>query len=251
MLFLGLILAAAAVALGAAVVIFDTGPAQLTLFDQRVPGITSLWQVFLAGAVTAALFVVAMIMLWIGFGRMLANRRDLRDSLTTLEMEKKQLQDQLDRARRGGAPGRPGRGRGRGEPRGADRPAPGGGPPVRGDGPVRGDDPPVRGDGPRRPDVTTPVPAGAGPARSGAVPPQGPGGPVGPDGPGSAPTRRRRRSAPAPASAGGPTPVPSPARGGGAPPRPVGDPAVAGRGAPPRPAGPRIDASSPFFDRAD
>ncbi|MFC5180479.1 hypothetical protein [Actinomadura harenae] len=203
MLFFGLILAAAVVAVAVAVVIFDTGPAHLTLFDQQVPGITSVWQVFLAGAVTAALFVVAMIMLWVGFGRMLTNRRDLRDSLTTLEMEKKELQEQLASARRGAAPAAPPR------PRPHDDAGP------RDNAPRK--DP---GTGARRPDVTVPVPAGAGPVRGRT----------------------------------GPTPVPprEPAAtrtgGRGVPSRPGGP---AGPGGPGGSGGPRIDAASPFFDRAD
>ncbi|MEV4256423.1 hypothetical protein AB0J52_24955 [Spirillospora sp. NPDC049652] len=246
MLFFGLILAAAAVALGAAVVVFDTGPAHLTLFDRQVPGITSLWQVFLAGAGTAVLFVLAMIMLWVGFGRMLTNRRDLRDSLTTLEMEKKELQDQLARARarRGDRPDRPDRPDAPGRPDrgGPDRDPRSDGPvrPVRGDGPVRGGAA-GRGDGPQWSDAPAPVGAGVGPVAGSAH--GGDGSVPGADGRAQAPGRRRRRASSAPA----PADVPAPAGGPNAGP----SPAPGGAGGTSRPGGPRIDAASPFFDRAD
>ncbi|WP_329518847.1 hypothetical protein [Spirillospora sp. NBC_01491] len=111
MMFLGLILIAAAVVLGAGVALDSTGPAKLVAFGETVPGVTAQWQVFFAGAAVAVVFVVGMMMVFAGLGRLLRSRRDLRylreeheESLTTLEMEKRRLQRELARVRRDGGP---------------------------------------------------------------------------------------------------------------------------------------------------
>jgi hypothetical protein len=106
MIFLGIVLAAAAVAVGVGVVVDNTDPAKLTMFSETVPGITSQWHVFAAGAAVAIVFMSGMTVAAFGLGRTVRVRRRLRDlrdeheeSLTTLEMEKRHLQRELARAR--------------------------------------------------------------------------------------------------------------------------------------------------------
>ncbi|MEV0660183.1 hypothetical protein ACIBI3_02075 [Actinomadura luteofluorescens] len=108
MIFLGLLVALAAGAVGVAVVLDNPGAARLTLFGDEVPGVTSQWQVFMAGAVVAILFMAGMMVASLGFRRAMNVRRELRDlrdeheeSLQTLEMERRKLQQALAQARRG------------------------------------------------------------------------------------------------------------------------------------------------------
>jgi hypothetical protein len=108
MIFLGVLIALAAGAAGVAVVLDNPGPARLTLFGDEVPGITSQWQVFMAGAVVAIVFMAGMMLATLGFRRAMSMRRELRDlrdeheeSLQTLEMERRRLQQALAQARRG------------------------------------------------------------------------------------------------------------------------------------------------------
>ena len=107
MIFLGLVIAAVVAGVGVALVLDNTDTAQLTLFGETVPGITSQWHVFAAGAALAIVFMCGMMVAVLGVGRALRVRRELRDlrdeheeSLTTLEMEKRHLQRELARARR-------------------------------------------------------------------------------------------------------------------------------------------------------
>jgi uncharacterized integral membrane protein len=106
MIFLGLVVAAAAVGVGVGVVLDNTTNAQLTFFGHAVPGVTSTWHIFLAGAVLAMVFMAGVIVIALGIGRAVRVRRELRDlrdeheeSLTTLEMEKRHLQRELARVR--------------------------------------------------------------------------------------------------------------------------------------------------------
>lgn len=108
MIFLGLLVALAAGAVGVAVVLDNPGATRLTLFGDEVPGITSQWQVFMAGAVVAIVFMAGMTVATLGFRRAMGMRRELRDlrdeheeSLQTLEMERRRLQQALAQARRG------------------------------------------------------------------------------------------------------------------------------------------------------
>ncbi|MFC5750799.1 hypothetical protein, partial [Actinomadura rugatobispora] len=108
MVFLGLILAAAAVTAGAGIVMANDGSASLTIFGYAVPGVSTHWQVFLTGAAVAVVFMLGMMIAIVGFGRRMRTRRDLRylreeheESLTTLEMEKRRLQRELAQVRRG------------------------------------------------------------------------------------------------------------------------------------------------------
>ncbi|GAA2621826.1 hypothetical protein SMC26_33065 [Actinomadura fulvescens] len=112
MVFLGLVLAVAAAVFGVGIAMENTGPAELVVFGESVPGVTNLWQVFFAGAAVAVVFVLGLTLTFVGMGRMVRTRRDLRylreeheESLTTLEMEKRELQRELARIRQaGGAP---------------------------------------------------------------------------------------------------------------------------------------------------
>lgn len=106
MVFLGFVLVAAAITVGAGVVMDNTGPANLVVFGQAVPGLESEWQVFLAGAAVALVFLAGMALTFTGAARRIRTRRDLRDlreeheeSLTTLEMEKRRLERELAHVR--------------------------------------------------------------------------------------------------------------------------------------------------------
>ncbi|MEV4001920.1 hypothetical protein [Actinomadura sp. NPDC049753] len=108
MIFLGLLVALAAGAAGVAVVLDNPDAAQLTLFGDEVPGVTSQWHVFMAGAIVAIVFMAGMMVASLGFRRTMNMRRELRDlrdeheeSLQTLEMERRRLQQALAQARRG------------------------------------------------------------------------------------------------------------------------------------------------------
>lgn len=108
MIFLGLIVALAAVAVGVAVVLDNTGTAQMTVFGDEIPGVTAHWHVFMAGAVVAIVFMAGVMVATLGFRRAMNMRRELRDlrdeheeSLQTLEMERRKLQQALAQARRG------------------------------------------------------------------------------------------------------------------------------------------------------
>ncbi|WP_433475330.1 hypothetical protein ACQPZP_42850 [Spirillospora sp. CA-142024] len=108
MIFLGLIVALAAMVAGVAVVLDNTGSAQMTVFGNEVPGLTAEWQVFLAGSVVAIVLMAGVMVATLGFRRSMNMRRELRDlrdehqeSLQTLEMERRKLQQALAQARRG------------------------------------------------------------------------------------------------------------------------------------------------------
>ncbi|WP_395104809.1 hypothetical protein [Actinomadura sp. SCN-SB] len=107
MIFLGLVVAVAAVAAGAAVVLENTESVELVAFGGTVPGITEEWHVFMAGAVVAITLMAGLAVAILGMRRSLEIRRELRDlrdeheeSLQTLEMEKRQLEQELAQVRR-------------------------------------------------------------------------------------------------------------------------------------------------------
>ncbi|WP_433228581.1 hypothetical protein [Actinomadura formosensis] len=110
MMFLGFLLVAIVIAVGAGVVLDNTDAAHLVVFGQAVPGLNNEWQVFLAGAGMALVLVLGMTLTVVGAARRIRTRRDLRDlrdehkeSLTTLEMEKRRLERELARVRQGTA----------------------------------------------------------------------------------------------------------------------------------------------------
>jgi uncharacterized integral membrane protein len=106
MIFLGVLLAGAAVAVAVAIISENTAPATLSLFGRHVPGVTSEAQVFVAGVIVTIFFVIGLTISSLALGRSMRVRRELRelreereDSLTTLEMERQQFQRELARAR--------------------------------------------------------------------------------------------------------------------------------------------------------
>jgi cation transport ATPase len=112
MVVLGILLALAAAVVGVGVIAENSSHTSITLFGQHVPGIDSEGQVFAAGVLVAFVFLLGLAMTVMTTGRALRRRRELRDlreehqeSLTTLEMEKQQLQRELARVRQGGPGG--------------------------------------------------------------------------------------------------------------------------------------------------
>ncbi|MBX6768011.1 MAG: hypothetical protein IRY90_12820, partial [Actinomadura rubrobrunea] len=106
MAFIGFVLVAAAVVVGAGVALDNSGDTTLTVFGTAVPGVNALWQVFFAGAAVAVVFVIGLVLTLSGIARRIRTRREIRslreeheESLTTLEMEKRQLQRELARIR--------------------------------------------------------------------------------------------------------------------------------------------------------
>jgi uncharacterized membrane protein YgaE (UPF0421/DUF939 family) len=112
LIFLGLLVAALAMATAVGVVLDNTSPASLTVFHQAIPGVTSQWQVFVAGATVAIIFMAGMMIAFFGIGRAFRLRQEIRDlrdeheqSMHTMEMEKRRLQRALEHARsENGAP---------------------------------------------------------------------------------------------------------------------------------------------------
>ncbi|RAY14847.1 hypothetical protein DPM19_14110 [Actinomadura craniellae] len=107
MLFLGLALTIAAIAIGVGVVLDNPDSAAISVYGEAVPGITSEWQIFLAGAVVATVFMIGATMTMFGLGRAVRRRHRLREmreeheeSMHTLELEKLRLQRELARVRK-------------------------------------------------------------------------------------------------------------------------------------------------------
>jgi uncharacterized protein HemX len=110
-IFLGLVLAGAAVALCIGVVLENGSPAQLNTFGHTVPGVTTEWQVFLAGVIVAALLMAGLTVVFFGLGRAIRTREELRqiraeaeESISALQLQKRQLQRELANARAGTEP---------------------------------------------------------------------------------------------------------------------------------------------------
>jgi uncharacterized protein HemX len=108
MVFLGLVLAAVAVAFGVDAAVENTAPAKLTVFGQAMPEMTQ-GQVLLSGVGLAVVLVAGLLIAFFGMARAMRIRRELRhlrdeadESITTLEMQKRQLQRELAHARRDG-----------------------------------------------------------------------------------------------------------------------------------------------------
>src|SRR3954468_16665585 len=106
MVILGIVLAAAAGAVGIGAVAGNSSPASIDIFGQHVPGVQTEGQVFASGVLVAFVFLLGLALAFLTMGRALRVRRELRDlreehreSVSTLEMEKQQLQRELARAR--------------------------------------------------------------------------------------------------------------------------------------------------------
>lgn len=124
MVFVGILLAAAAVGVGVAIVAENSAAASLSLFGRHIPGVSTQAHIFILGVTVTLVFVVGLTIASLALGRSVRVHRELRDlreehreSLTTLEMEKRQLEHELARARNA-APARP-------TPRRDDLPVPG------------------------------------------------------------------------------------------------------------------------------
>ncbi|GLZ13764.1 hypothetical protein Acsp04_39990 [Actinomadura sp. NBRC 104425] len=107
MVFLGLLIMAAALVVGAGVIADNTGDAELTVFGEAVPGVAAEWQVFMAGAVVAVVFMAGAAIATVGIRRAVGLRRELRElrdehaeSIQALEQEKRRLERELALARR-------------------------------------------------------------------------------------------------------------------------------------------------------
>src|SRR3954451_134738 len=106
MVFLGILLAAAAVCVAVGAIAENTAPATLNIFGQHIPGVTSNAQVFVAGVIVTIFFMIGLTISSLALGRSMRVRRELRDlreehdeSLSTLEKERQNLQRELARAR--------------------------------------------------------------------------------------------------------------------------------------------------------
>lgn len=106
MVILGIVLAAAAVGVGIGIIAENSSPASIGIFGQHIPGVRTEGQIFAAGVLVAFVFMLGMALAFLTLSRALRVRRELRDlreehreSISTLEMEKQQLQRELARAR--------------------------------------------------------------------------------------------------------------------------------------------------------
>lgn len=106
MIFVGILLAGAAVCVAVGLIAENTAPATLNIFGQHIPGVTSEAQVFVAGVIVTIFFVIGLTISSLALGRSMRVRRELRDlreeheeSLSTLEMQRQQFQRELARAR--------------------------------------------------------------------------------------------------------------------------------------------------------
>jgi hypothetical protein len=108
MVFLGIVLAAAAVGVGIGVIAENASAASLSLFGHHVPGVNTESQVFIAGIVVATFVIAGLAVSSLTLRRSARARRELRDlreerqeSLSTLAMKNQQLQRELTRIRSG------------------------------------------------------------------------------------------------------------------------------------------------------
>lgn len=106
MVFLGVLLAAAAVATAVALVAENSAPASLSLFGHHVPGVNTQAHIFVLGVIVTLIFVVGLTVASLALGRTVRVHRELRElrvehreSMSSLEMEKQQLERELARAR--------------------------------------------------------------------------------------------------------------------------------------------------------
>lgn len=111
MIFLGLVLTGAALALCAGIAFDNGSPAQLNTFGHTVPGVTTGWQVFLAGVIVAVLLMAGLTVVFFGIARAIRMREELRqireeaeESISALQLQKRQLQRELALARAGTEP---------------------------------------------------------------------------------------------------------------------------------------------------
>jgi hypothetical protein len=106
MVFLGIVLAVAAVAVGAGVIAENSSSASLSIFGQHVPGVHTGAQVFIVGGIVATFVIAGLAMSSLSLLRSMRVRRELRDlrdereeSMSALVMKNQQLQQELARTR--------------------------------------------------------------------------------------------------------------------------------------------------------
>lgn len=106
MIFLGFLLALVAIAAAVIVIRENSGPAELTVLGDVVPGVTNQWQAFAAGCVVAIVFMTGVIAATMGIIRSIRLHQELRElrdehdeSVITLAMERRRLQRELARMR--------------------------------------------------------------------------------------------------------------------------------------------------------
>jgi hypothetical protein len=108
MVFLGIVLAAAAVAVGAGVVTANSSSASLTLFGRHVPGVHTEAEIFIGGMIVATLVIAGFALSSLSLARSTRARREFHDlreereeSMSTLVRKNQQLQQELTRIRSG------------------------------------------------------------------------------------------------------------------------------------------------------
>lgn len=106
MVFLGVVLAAAAVVVAIGLIAENSSAASLSLFGHNVPGVHTEARVIIVGMIVAAFVGVGLAMSSLSLLRSMRVRRELRDlrderqeSMSALQMENQQLQRELARAR--------------------------------------------------------------------------------------------------------------------------------------------------------
>jgi uncharacterized integral membrane protein len=108
MVFLGVVLAAAAVVVAIGLIAENSSVASLSLFGHHVPGVHTEARVVIAGMIVAAFVGAGLTMSSLSLLRSMRARRELRDlrderqeSMSALQMQNQQLQRELARARAG------------------------------------------------------------------------------------------------------------------------------------------------------
>jgi uncharacterized integral membrane protein len=108
MVFLGVIVAVAAVVVGIELVVQNSSSASLNLFGHNVPGVHNEAQVLMAGMIVAFIVGAGFAVSSVSLLRKMRVRRELHDlreereeSMATMEAKNQQLQRELARLRRG------------------------------------------------------------------------------------------------------------------------------------------------------
>lgn len=113
MVFVGVIVAVAAVVAGIEVIAQNSSSASLSFFGYHVPGVHTESQVFIVGIVVAFFAGGGLAVSWLSLLRKMRVRRELQDlredrqeTMASLERKNQQLERELARVR-GGAPSAP------------------------------------------------------------------------------------------------------------------------------------------------
>jgi uncharacterized membrane protein YciS (DUF1049 family) len=105
MVFLGVIVAVAAVVVGIEVIAQNSSSASLDLFGYHVPGVHTESQVFIVGVIVAFLACAGLAVSWLSLLRRMRVRRELNDlreeTMASLQRKNQQLERELARVRGG------------------------------------------------------------------------------------------------------------------------------------------------------